>query len=130
MIMGLERKSDSAAHAIEAAGKAVIEGNSALSDTLNVFTELTKAVDDINQKMLTIAQATEQQAASFEEITASANEMSTLVKRTADDATHSSATSEEALAVVSQINGIINLINEAVSNMRNEMEVFTLRKTS
>ncbi|HPP78145.1 methyl-accepting chemotaxis protein, partial [Methanospirillum sp.] len=130
MIMGLERKSDSAAHAIEAAGKAVGEGNRALTDTLNVFTELTRAVDDINQKMLTIAQATEQQAASFEEITASANEMSTLVKRTADDATQSSATSEEALAVVSQINGIINLINEAVANMRKEMEVFNLRKTS
>jgi len=130
MIMGLERKSDSAAHAIEAAGKAVGEGNRALSDTLNVFTELTRAVDDINQKMLTIAQATEQQAASFEEITASANEMSTLVKRTADDATQSSATSEEALAVVSQINGIINLINDAVANMRKEMEVFNLRKTS
>jgi len=130
MIMGLERKSDSAAHAIEAAGKAVIEGNNALSDTLNVFNELTNAVEDINQKMLIIAQGTEQQAASFEEITASANEMSTLVKRTADDATQSSATSEEALAVVSQINGIINLINEAVMNMRKEMEVFHLREIS
>ncbi|PWR75311.1 methyl-accepting chemotaxis protein [Methanospirillum stamsii] len=128
MIMGLERKSDSAAHAMETAGKAVKEGNSALTDTLNVFTELTSAVDTINQKMLTIAQATEQQAASFEEITASANEMSSLVKKTADDATQSSATSEEALAVVSQINEIINLINGAVSNMQTEMSAFTLQE--
>jgi len=130
MIMGLERKSDDAAQAIEAAGKAVVEGNSALSDTLNVFNELTSAVDDINQKMLSIAKATEQQAASFEEITASVNEMSTLVKRTADDATHSSATSEEALAVVSQIIEIINLINEAVNKMRKEMGIFKLREIS
>lgn len=129
MIMGLERKSDAAAHAIEAAGKAVITGNNALSDTLNVFTELTNAVDDINQKMLSIAKATEQQAASFEEITASVNEMSTLVKRTSDDATHSSATSEEALAVVSQINEIINLINVAVNNMKKEMKIFKLKET-
>ena len=107
-----------------------MEGNSALSDTLNVFNELTSAVDDINQKMLSIAKATEQQAASFEEITASVNEMSTLVKRTADDATHSSATSEEALAVVSQIIEIINLINGAVNNMRKEMEIFKLREIS
>ena len=128
MIMGLERKSDDAAHAIEAAGKAVKEGNGALSDTLNVFTELTSAVDTINQKMLTIAQATEQQAASFEEITASANEMSSLVKKTADDATQSSATSEEALAVVSQINEIIDLINAAVGNMQREIELFTLQE--
>ena len=130
MIMGLERKSDDAAQAIEAAGKAVVEGNSALSDTLNVFNELISAVDDINQKMLSVAKATEQQAASFEEITASVNEMSTLVKRTADDATQSSATSEEALAVVSQIIEIINLINGAVNNMRKEMEIFKLREIS
>jgi len=127
MIQGLERKSDNAAIAIEAAGKAVQDGNRALNDTLNVFTQLTDSVDTINQKMLTIARATEQQAASFEEITASANEMSILVKKTADDATHSSATSEEALAVVSQITEIIDLINEAVANMHKEMEVFTLR---
>lgn len=128
MIQGLERKSDNAAVAIEAAGKAVNEGNAALTDTLHVFNELTTAVDTINQKMLTIARATEQQAASFEEITASANEMSVLVKKTADDATHSSATSEEALAVVSQITDIIELINQAVANMHQEMEIFTLRK--
>ncbi len=128
MIQGLERKSDNAAIAIEAAGKAVHEGNSALTDTLLVFNQLTDSVDTINQKMLTIARATEQQAASFEEITASANEMSVLVKKTADDATHSSATSEEALAVVSQITDIIELINEAVANMHKEMEVFSLRQ--
>jgi methyl-accepting chemotaxis protein len=127
MIQGLERKSDNAAVAIEASTKAVHEGNQAMIDTLNVFGELTQAVDTINQKMLTIARATEQQAASFEEITASANEMSTLVKKTADDATHSSATSEEALAVVSQITDIIELINKAVGNMNKEMEVFKLR---
>ncbi|PWR74170.1 methyl-accepting chemotaxis protein [Methanospirillum lacunae] len=129
MIQGLERKSDNAAIAIEAAGKAVQDGNRALNDTLNVFTQLTSSVDTINQKMLTIARATEQQAASFEEITASANEMSVLVKKTADDATHSSATSEEALAVVSQITEIIDLINDAVANMNKEMGVFTLRNS-
>lgn len=129
MIQGLERKSDNAAIAIEAAGKAVLDGNRALNDTLNVFTQLTGSVDTINQKMLTIARSTEQQAASFEEITASANEMSILVKKTADDATHSSATSEEALAVVSQITEIIDLINDAVANMHKEMEVFSLRNS-
>jgi methyl-accepting chemotaxis protein len=130
MIQGLEKKSDSAAVAIEAAGKAVQEGNQALTDTLSTFKELTLAVDEINQKMLTIARATEQQAASFEEITASANEMSGLVKKTADDATQSSATSEEALAVVSQITEIIDLINTAVGNMHRDMEVFRLRAES
>lgn len=127
MILGLEKKSESAAVAIDASGKAVNDGSKAVSDTLVVFKELTTSVETINEKMLTIARATEQQAASFEEITASANEMSTLVKRTADDATQSSATSEEALAVVSQITDIIELINQAVDNMTNEMKIFRLR---
>jgi methyl-accepting chemotaxis protein len=129
MIQGLERKSDNAAVAIEAAGKAVKDGNQSLIDTLSVFNQLTGSVDTINQKMLIIARATEQQAASFEEITASANEMSTLVKKTADDATQSSATSEEALVVVSQITDIIELINTAVANMHKETKIFTLRQS-
>jgi len=55
--------------------------------------------------------------------------MSSLVKKTADDATQSSATSEEALAVVSQITDIIELINHAVANMHKEMEIFTVRNS-
>ncbi|HWQ66289.1 MAG TPA: methyl-accepting chemotaxis protein [Methanospirillum sp.] len=128
MIMGLERKSDAAASAIEAAGTAVKEGNRALSDTLTIFTELTGSVGKINSNMVNIAKATEHQAASFEEITASAHEMSSLVKKTADDATHSSATAEEAMALVAQITGIIDLINKAVDTMENEMNTFEVRK--
>ena len=64
-------------------------------------------MDDINQKMLSVAKATEQQAASFEEITASVNEMSTLVKRTADDATQSSATSEKLLQLCPRLSRLL-----------------------
>ncbi len=128
MILGLERKSDSAATAIEAAGTAVKEGNKALSDTLSIFTDLTGSVREINESMLKIAKATEHQAASFEEITASANEMSSLVKRTADDATHSSATAEEAMGLVSQITDIIDLINKAVDTMDKDMKIFNIQE--
>ena len=127
MISGLQKKTDSAANAMENAGKAVNEGNSALSDTLKAFTHLTQSVDTINQNMVSVASATEEQAASFEEITASVNEMSVLVKKTADDALHSSATSEEALAVVDQIIDIIKKINEAVDVMNKEVTKFKLR---
>lgn len=128
MIQGLERKSDNAALAIEASGKAVQEGNRSLSDTLAVFHELTGSVDMINEKMLIIARSTQQQAATFQEITASAQEMSTLVKKTADDATQSSATSIEALAIVDQITAVIGLINEAVAAMDKEIEEFIIQK--
>ena len=128
MILGLERKSDAAASAIEASGSAVKEGNEALSDTLAIFNELTASVVRINVGMLKIAKSTEQQAATFEEVTASAHEMSSLVKKTADDATHSSSTAEEAMALVSQITSIIDLINKAVDSMEKDMDSFQVRK--
>lgn len=128
MIQALESKSEKAGNAIDMSVKAVEDGNRALAITLDVFKELSQSVGTISDKMTFVAQSIESQAASFEEITASANEMSILVKKTADDATHSSATSEEALAVVSQINGVIDAINSAVSSMNHEMSKFSLKK--
>lgn len=127
MIQALESKSVKAVSAIDMSTKAVNDGNRALGTTLDVFKELSMAVETISEKMTFVAGSIESQAASFEEITASANEMSNLVKKTADDATHSSATSEEALAVVSQINSVISGINSAVSSMNDEMKKFSLK---
>lgn len=128
MIQALESKSEKAGNAIDMSVKAVEDGNRALAITLDVFKELSQSVGTISDKMTFVAQSIESQAASFEEITASANEMSILVKKTADDATHSSATSEEALAVVAQINSVIDAINSAVSSMNHEMSQFSLKK--
>ncbi len=127
MIMGLEHKSDSAASAIDAAGKAVTEGNAALTQTLAIFHELTESVVRIHEGMAKIAKSTDHQAASFEEISANAHDMSSLVKKTADDAIHSSATAEEAMALVNQITDIISNINKAVDSMGNEMNSFRVR---
>ncbi len=128
MIQALESKSEQAVQAIDMSEKAVIDGNKALVITLDVFRDLSTAVGTISDKMAFVARSIESQAASFEEITASAQEMSILVKRTADDATHSSATSEEALAVVSQINSVIDVINGAVHSMNDEMKKFSLKE--
>jgi len=127
MIQGLERKSENAATAIDAAGSAVKEGSQALSDTLVIFTELTRSVMNINDNMIKIAKSTEHEAASFEEITASAHEMSSLVKRTAEDAIQSSATAEEAIAIVTQITNIIEMINKSVSTMEMDINSFKVR---
>ncbi|MFH0968380.1 MAG: hypothetical protein V1862_11925, partial [Methanobacteriota archaeon] len=74
------------------------------------------------------AGATEEQAASFEEITASVSEMNDLVQLTAKDAMSSSATAEEALAVVSQITEIISDIQQVVQTTAGEMNRFIIRK--
>lgn len=76
--------------------------------------------------MSSVAGATEEQAASFEEITESINEMSGLIKSTAKDALNSSATVEEALSVVHQITSVINEIDDVVSVTNEEMKRFKI----
>jgi methyl-accepting chemotaxis protein len=56
--------------------------------------------------------------------------MSLLVKDTAKDALNSSATSEEALAVVDQITNVIGQINEVVGTIGTEMNKFTYKNKS
>ncbi|MEI6840778.1 MAG: methyl-accepting chemotaxis protein, partial [Methanomicrobiales archaeon] len=127
LITGLQKKSQDAANAMANAGIAVKEGNAALADTLRIFNELTGSVEDISKKMVTVAGATETQAASFEEITASVNEMSGLVRQTAKDALNSSTTSEEALSVVHNITQVIKEINGAIATINTEMGKFKLK---
>ena len=127
MILGLQKKSQDAANAMAHAGIAVKDGNAALVDTLRIFNELTGSVDDISKKMVSVAGATETQAAAFEEITASVNEMSGLVRQTAKDALNSSTTSEEALAVVHNITQVIKEINSAIATINSEMNKFKLK---
>jgi methyl-accepting chemotaxis protein len=126
MISGLETQSKKAVTAMDGAGEAIQQGALALQDTVNAFTHLTTAVEEISRNMSSVAGATEEQAASFEEITASINEMNTLIKETAKDALNSSATAEEALTVVDQITTIINEINEVVDTTSEEMKRFTI----
>jgi len=127
MITSLQKKSQDAANAMAQAGIAVKEGNTALVDTLRIFNELTGSVADISKKMVAVAGATETQAASFEEITASVNEMSGLVRQTAKDALNSSTTSEEALSVVHNITQVIKEINAAITTINKEMGKFKLK---
>ena len=127
LITGLQKKSQDAANAMANAGIAVKEGNAALADTLRIFNELTGSVEDISKKMVTVAGATETQAASFEVITASVNEMSGLVRQTAKDALNSSTTSEEALSVVHNITQVIKEINGAIATINTEMGKFKLK---
>jgi methyl-accepting chemotaxis protein len=56
--------------------------------------------------------------------------MSLLVRDTAKDAINSSATSEEALAVIDQITTVIGQINAVVGTIGTEMEKFSYRSDS
>jgi methyl-accepting chemotaxis protein len=126
MISGLEAQSKKAVIAMDGAGEAIEHGGVALQETIQIFNQLTAAVEGISSNMSSVAGATEEQAATFEEITASINEMNDLVKVTAKDALNSSATAQEALAVVEQITTIITEINEVVDTTSREMGRFQI----
>lgn len=127
MIEDLDKKTQAAVEAISGANLAVSEGTKAVHNTVDIFNQLTNAVESISANMESVAGATEEQAASFEEITASVHEMSDLVKQTAKDALSSSATAEEALTVVTQIIEIIEEIESVVGVTNQEMKRFTVR---
>ena len=77
--------------------------------------------------MEVVASASEEQAASFEEITANVSTINHHVDETAKQALNSSATSEEALAMVSQIRGIIDDINPVSGTIPKNMSRFSIR---
>ena len=127
MIVRLQTRSEQAAEAMGEAQSAVESGNKALNGTLDAFQSLSDSVETIKEKMEVLASSSEEQAASFEEITASVSEMSSLVNETANQALNSSATSEEALAIVSQIESVIDEINLVSTTITRNMSRFTIR---
>ncbi|PWR74719.1 methyl-accepting chemotaxis protein [Methanospirillum lacunae] len=127
MIAKLQSRGEEAAKAMAESQTAVDTGDKALKETLQAFHNLSGSVETIKENMETVASASEEQAASFEEITASVSDMSTLVNETAKQAINSSATSEEALAIVSQIEHVIEEINRVSVTITHNMSRFTIR---
>ncbi len=128
MINDLDEKTEAATKYMEEAEKAVTVGSEAVKDTHVIFGQLTNQIDEISDNMNNVAANLEEQAANFEEITANVSEMNELIKDNAKNTIASSATAEEALAVVDQITSIIGEINSAVDSTNEEMHRFIIRK--
>ncbi len=126
MITELDNRSARATIAMKESESAIENGSISLRETLEIFSSLTKGVQEIKTNMDAVASSTEQQAASFEEITASVTEMSTHVHQTSKDAMNSSEIAEEALSIAQQITGIISEINRTVSTTTAEMQRFSI----
>lgn len=127
MIAKLQNRGEEAAKVMAESQSAVDTGDKALKETLQAFHNLSESVETIKVNMETVASASEEQAATFEEITASVSDMSSLVTETAKQAINSSATSEEALAIVSQIEHVIEEINRVSITITQNMSRFTIR---
>ncbi|MCZ2416125.1 MAG: methyl-accepting chemotaxis protein, partial [Burkholderiales bacterium] len=100
-------------------------GVKAVSDTLQVFTEIVRSINVVHTNMTEVAGATEEQAAAVEEITASVNEVGSLVQKTAKEAVDSAAATEEVTASIDQITKAITDAAVSVQKIAAEMDKFT-----
>jgi methyl-accepting chemotaxis protein len=124
MIGALDQKTRTASEAMVEAGRTVKEGSAALSETLDSFNRIVKAIDDITRNVEEVASSSEEQAATVEEITASVTELTGAIQATAREAVDAAAASEESSAAVDQIGKIIGNVNVIVDNVSREMSRF------
>jgi len=71
MISTLQDKAQKATTAMAYAGKTFEEGSKSLTETLDAFNKIAGSIDDITRNAMDVASASEEQAASVEEVTAS-----------------------------------------------------------
>ncbi|WP_319579506.1 methyl-accepting chemotaxis protein [uncultured Methanospirillum sp.] len=125
IIGNLQKKSQLVSASMKTSATEVKAGNSAVTETLEVFTQIVRAINEVHQNMMEVAGATEEQAAAVEEITASVHEVGSLVQKTAEEAVSSAAATEEVTASIDQISKAISDAAVSVQKISEEMNRFT-----
>ncbi len=122
IIHALQQKTGTITSAVQGSLSEVKSGNEAVSETLELFNEIVGHIADINRNMNEAAAASEEQAASVEEVTATVNEFSDMVAKTAKEAVGLAAASEESSEAVHQIVSMVGQVNESMSDIGKTME--------
>jgi len=124
MITDLQHKTEKANNAMETTNETVSEGSRNLIDTVKAFNQIADSISEISKTIADVASASEEQAATVEEVTASINEVSQLVQNTAKEAGDSAAATEEAAASIAEVSSIIANVNEVAGIVSQEMNKF------
>jgi methyl-accepting chemotaxis protein len=122
----LQKKSHRVTESMKASSIEVKAGNEAVIQTLEVFNEIAKAINIVNNNMTEVAGAAEEQAAAVEEITASVHEVGSLVQQTAKEAVDSAGATEEVTASIDQISKAISDAAVSIEKISGEMRKFTV----
>ena len=126
MIGALQKKSIAAGEAVASSNREVIAGNEALTQTLHSFNEIAKSIDDISTNIVVMTSASEEQAATVEEVTARIIEVHEMVQMTSKDAMDAASASEETSASIDQITKMVGNVNIIVARVSQEMTKFTV----
>lgn len=125
LITDLQRKSKAVTVSMETSLGDVEEGNKAVKETLTVFNKIAEAIATVSIRVGEVAGASEEQAATVEEITASVHELGNLIEQAAKEAVDSSAATEEASAALDQITRVITDATASVDRISQSMGRFT-----
>ena len=124
MISALQRQSTNASQAMERSSNDVNTGNTAVRETLGLFSQIVTHIQDISEHVSSVASAAEEQAAAVQEITASVHELGTHVNKTSEEAVSSAAATEETAAALDQISRSISEVAGASDRIIKEMGRF------
>ncbi len=122
----LQKMSKEVNEAMKSSSGEVHVGSEAVTETLKVFSDIVRSINEINRNVGEVAGATQEQAASVEEITASVGEVGKMIEQTAKEAVGSAAASEESSAALDQISRVIANSAESVNHISHEMSRFTV----
>jgi methyl-accepting chemotaxis protein len=125
IIGNLQKKSQLVSESMKTSATEVKAGNTAVSETLQIFNQIVQAINVVHANISGVAGATEEQAAAVEEITASVNEVGGLIQQTAKEAVDSAAATEEVTASIDQIPRAISEAAASVRKISVEMGRFT-----
>ncbi|HWQ65343.1 MAG TPA: Cache 3/Cache 2 fusion domain-containing protein [Methanospirillum sp.] len=118
IINTLQKKTGAITTAVKVSLTEVRTGNEAVSETLTIFGEIVSAIHSINQNMNEVAAASEEQAASVEEVTSTVNEFGAMIQQTTKESIGLAAASEESSAAVDQIVTMVDQVNESMTHIR------------
>lgn len=118
IISTLQKNTRAITEAVKVSLTEVKAGNDAVVETLGIFNEIVESITEIDQNMNDVAAASEEQAASVQEVTATVHEFGEMVQQTAKESIGLAAASEESSAAVSQIVTMIANVNASMDTIR------------
>jgi len=124
MILQLQKQSVDATQAMKVSATEVATGNTAVNQTLEIFSRIVSNIQNISENTSAVASAAEEQAAAVEEITANVHELETHLTRTSEEAVSSAAATEETSAALDQISHSVADIAQATELLSKDVARF------
>ncbi|MDD1701421.1 MAG: methyl-accepting chemotaxis protein [Methanoregula sp.] len=126
MITTLTKSTQNATTAMGESRAIVEQGGKMVTETVQAFNKIATAIDKVAKSASEVAAATQEQAATTEEVTASVNELGSLVETTAKEATDAAAATEESSAALDEITNMIRNVDSIAEEATKANQRFTI----